>query len=179
MWSAESARAAASVWDIATPTRQGLRGVSMAGFRDRAGVVELTAIPYPAVTVVVDFGDESLVVDHANGAERGSVVAGLAPDKVRVRGRNIECLQIRLSPVVAHAMMGSAELSGTVIALGDLLGAGRRANHGTTAWGRVVAGSLRDRRGCARSTTSDRPRGRSGGRLRLGADDVQPRTGSG
>jgi AraC-like DNA-binding protein len=123
MWSAEWVRAAASVWDIATPTRPGLPGVSMAGFRDRAGVVDLTAIPHPAVTVVVDFGVEPLVVDDANGAQHGSVVAGLAPGKVRVRGRNIECLQIRLSPVVAHAVMGaSAELRGTVIALGDLWG---------------------------------------------------------
>jgi hypothetical protein len=123
MWSAERAHVAANAWDIATLTRPGLlRGVSMAGFRDRAGVVDLTAVPYPAVTVVVDLGDAPLVVDDASGEQHGSVVAGLAPGNVRVRGRNIECLQIRLSPVVAHAMMGSAELSGTVIALGDLWG---------------------------------------------------------
>jgi AraC-like DNA-binding protein len=96
----------------------------MAGFRDRVGGVDLTAIPYPAVTVVVDFGDGSLVVNDGNGAQHGSVVAGLAPGTVRVRGRNIESLQIRLSPVVARAVMGgvAAELRGMVIPLGDLWG---------------------------------------------------------
>jgi AraC-like DNA-binding protein len=97
----------------------------MAGFRARAtDLVDLRTVPYPAITVVVDFGDGPLVVDDGSGRQqRGSVVAGLAPVNVRVRGRDIECLQMRLSPVVAHAVLGATpELGGTVVALEDLWG---------------------------------------------------------
>jgi AraC-like DNA-binding protein len=97
----------------------------MAGFRDRTSEpVDLDVVPYPAITVVVELGEEPLVVDDASGRQqRGSVVAGLAPGSVRVRGRDIECLQIRLSPVVAHAVLGaSSELGGTVVAFDDLWG---------------------------------------------------------
>jgi AraC-like DNA-binding protein len=114
------------VWDIATPSRPGrLQGVTMAGFRQRAtDPVDLRVVPYPAVTVVVDFGDGLLVVDDASGRQqKGSVVAGLAPGSVRGLGRDIECLQVRLSPVVAHAALGaSPELGGSVVALDDLWG---------------------------------------------------------
>ncbi len=102
MSSAGSARDAAAVWDIATPLRPGrLPGVSKAGFRARAGdLVDLEPVPYPAITVVVDLAEALLVIDDATGRqERGSVVAGLAPDAVRALGRDIDCLQVRLSPV--------------------------------------------------------------------------------
>jgi AraC-like DNA-binding protein len=126
MRSAEWARDAAAVWDIATPSRPGrLPTVSMAGFRQRAtDGVDLRVVPYPAVTVVVDFGDEPLLLDDATGRQqRGSVAAGLAPGGLRVRGRGIECLQVRLSPVVAHAVLGeTGEAGGAVIALEDLWG---------------------------------------------------------
>jgi AraC-like DNA-binding protein len=97
----------------------------MAGFRDRAtDAVNLNVVPYPAVTVVIDFGDGPLLVDDATGCEqRGSVVAGLAPSSVRVRGRDIECLQVRLSPMAAHAVLGaSRQLGETVVPLDDLWG---------------------------------------------------------
>ena len=113
------------MWDIWTPSHRGrLPGVSMAGFRDRMqDHVELQPVPYPAVTVGIDLGDE-LVVDDVSGREqRGNVVVGIEPNGVRVRGRDIECLQIRLSPVIAHAVLGdSVQLSGTVVALDDLWG---------------------------------------------------------
>jgi AraC-like DNA-binding protein len=97
----------------------------MAGFRDRSrGLVGLRVIPYPAVTVFVDFGDGLLVEDASGREQRGSVVAGLVPGAaVRGRGRDVECLQVRLSPMVALAVLdASEELSGTVVALGDLWG---------------------------------------------------------
>ena len=126
MRSGESAHDAAAAWDIATPSRPGrLPGLSMAGFRARdSGVVDLGLVPFPAVTVAVDLGDDLLIVDEASGREqRGSVVAGLAPGGVRARGRGLECLQMRLSPVVAHAVLGaSPELGGTVVGLEDLWG---------------------------------------------------------
>ena len=124
MAAAEPAREAAVRWDIAVPSRPGrLLGMSMAGFRDRATDLDLRVVPYPAVTVVVDLG-EGLLVDHAGGQlQRGSIVAGLAPDGVRGRGRDIECLQIQLSPVVAHTVLGAApDLGETVVALDDLWG---------------------------------------------------------
>jgi AraC-like DNA-binding protein len=98
----------------------------MAGFSERAAdVVDLRVIPYPAVTVVVDFGDAPVVVDDArSGRQQGCLVIGLVPDDLRVHGRNIECLQVRLSPIVAHAVLGgsSPESAGRVVSLDDLWG---------------------------------------------------------
>jgi len=126
MGPAEPLRAAAAVWDIAVPSRPGrLAGVRMAGFRARAtDLVDLPVVPYPAVTLVIDLGNGPLLVEHASGRpQRGSLAAGLAPGAVRARGRGIECLQVRLSPVAAHAVLGAcSELGGTVAALDDLWG---------------------------------------------------------
>src|SRR5215470_17060056 len=123
---AEQARAAAAVWDIAVPSRPGpMAGVRMAGFSDRAkDLVDLPVVPYPAVTLVIDLGHRPLLVEHANGQpRRGSLAAGLAPGAVRARGRDIECLQVRLSPLAAHAVLGAgSQLGGTVVALDDLWG---------------------------------------------------------
>jgi AraC-like DNA-binding protein len=117
---------AAELWDIATPSRRArLPGVSMAGFRaNSADLVDMSVVPYPAVTVFIDFGDALLVDDATGQRQRGSVVTGLAPGAVfRGLGHDIECLQVRLSPVVAHAALdASAAISGTVVALGDLWG---------------------------------------------------------
>jgi AraC-like DNA-binding protein len=122
---AESQREAAAVWDIATPARPcRLPGLSMAGFSERGtDYVDLPVVPYPAVTIAVDLGDELLVHDDSGRRERGSVVAGLAPDGVRIRGRGIVGLQLRLSPVLAHAVLGAcADLSGALVALDDFWG---------------------------------------------------------
>jgi AraC-like DNA-binding protein len=98
----------------------------MAGFRGRADrPVELQMVPHPALTVFIDFGDALLIDDAGGEQKRGSVVVGLAPGSVRAGGcgRDVDCLQIRLSPVVAHAVLGaSSELGGTVLALEDLWG---------------------------------------------------------
>jgi hypothetical protein len=119
------ARDAAPVWDIAVPSRPGrMAGVRMAGFTNRAkDLVDLQVVPCPAVTLFIDLGD-GVLVDHASGQQqRGGLAVGLAPSGVRGRGRDIECLQVRLSPVVAHAVLGaSSELGGTVVALDDLWG---------------------------------------------------------
>lgn len=96
----------------------------MAGFRGRADEsVELRMVPYPALTVFIDFGDTLLVDDVSGDRKRGSIVVGLAPGSVRGVARDADCLQVRLSPVVAHAVLGaSAELGGTVVSLEDLWG---------------------------------------------------------
>ncbi|WP_280381439.1 helix-turn-helix domain-containing protein [Nocardia wallacei] len=125
MRSADPLRDAAALWDIALPSRPDrLPGISMAGFRGRTGDhIDIRVVPYPAVTVFVDFGD-ALLIDAGGGRrQRGTVVVGLAPTGVWGRGRDIDCLQIRLSPVVAHAALGAAtELNATVTALDDFWG---------------------------------------------------------
>jgi AraC-like DNA-binding protein len=96
----------------------------MAGFRDQAAdLVDLSFVPHPAVTLFIDLGD-GMLVDEASGQElRGSLAVGLAPGGVRGRARDFECLQVRVSPVVAYGMLGtSAAIGGTVAALDDLWG---------------------------------------------------------
>jgi AraC-like DNA-binding protein len=119
-------RDATAVWDITTPSHPGrLAGVSMAGFRQRgAGDVDLRPVPFPAVTLGIDLSDASVVVgDDAGAQQRGSVVIGLAPHGLCVHGRDVECLQVRLSPLVAHAVLGTGgDSTGAVIALDDLWG---------------------------------------------------------
>lgn len=97
----------------------------MAGFRSHAtDFVDLRLVPYPAVTLFIDFGDGLLVDETSGRVLRGSIVAGLAPGAVlRGQGRDIECLQVRVSPVAAHAALGaSPEIGGAVAALEDLWG---------------------------------------------------------
>lgn len=76
--------------------------------------------------VIFDLGEIPIVVDDESGPlQRERVVAGLAPNGARGRGLagSFECLQVRLSPVVAHAVLGaSSELGGAVVALDDLWG---------------------------------------------------------
>lgn len=113
------------MWDIAVPSRPGLLpGVSMAGFSGRSRpVVDLKVVPYPAVTVLVDLGDMLIVDEDGGGRQRGSVAFGLMPGGLHGHGQDVECLQVRLSPVVAHAVLGgSADLCGTVVALDDVWG---------------------------------------------------------
>lgn len=114
------------MWDIALPATPGsVPGVKMAGFRARsAEPIDLSTVPYPAVTVVVDLSAEPFVVEDAVGEpRRGSLVAGITPSRVRARGRDVECLQVRLSPLTAHAVLrGASDLADAVVTLEDLWG---------------------------------------------------------
>jgi AraC-like DNA-binding protein len=77
------------------------------------------------VTLVVEFGAGPLIVDDAAGRQqRGSLVAGLGFGAVRVGGEDFEAVQVRLSPVVARAVLGvcPVDLDGAVVALDDLWG---------------------------------------------------------
>ncbi|WP_203866384.1 helix-turn-helix domain-containing protein [Plantactinospora endophytica] len=96
----------------------------MAGFRGRAeDPVNLQMVPYPAFTVFLDFGDALLVDDASGEWRRGSVVVGMTSGSVRGRGRDVDLLQVRLSPTVAYGVLGvSAEPDATVVALEDLWG---------------------------------------------------------
>ncbi|GAA5200419.1 helix-turn-helix domain-containing protein [Rugosimonospora acidiphila] len=99
----------------------------MAGFGDQANEFrEVGLIPHPAVTVIFDFGDEPFIVEDGRGSrQRDRIVAGLAPDGARAQAlaRSSECLQLRLSPMLAHTALGACgELGGTVVGLDDLWG---------------------------------------------------------
>ncbi|MFI6739698.1 helix-turn-helix domain-containing protein [Nonomuraea sp. NPDC050451] len=118
----------AAVWGVACPRRRSrVAGVTMAGFRVR-DLDTLRMVPHPAVTLLVEFGTGSPVLDYAAGRQqRGSIVAGPglgSGGAVLARGENVECVQVRLSPAIARAVLGvsPAELGGAVVALDDLWG---------------------------------------------------------
>ncbi|GAA1969297.1 helix-turn-helix domain-containing protein [Amycolatopsis minnesotensis] len=127
MWTGASERDDGLLWDITCPGRPGrLPGVTMAGFGDRGSTPPgLRLIPHPAVTLLLVFGG-TIAVEDATGRQRqGSFVTGLGfGDILRTRRMEaFECLQVRLSPVAAHAVLGGvvAEI-GAVVTLDDLWG---------------------------------------------------------
>jgi AraC-like DNA-binding protein len=154
------------LWDIACPAQPGrVPGVTMAGFTDR-GITPpgLRLIPHPAVTLVLVFGGTIAVEDVAGRRQQGSFVTGLGYGEAlrALRADAFECLQVRLSPTVAHAALGAAvaDLDGAVVALDDLLGAeaARVCDRlgGLSAWAdrfALVDGWLADR-GAATSRVS-------------------------
>ncbi|MEV6906371.1 helix-turn-helix domain-containing protein [Amycolatopsis sp. NPDC051071] len=116
------------LWDIACPKQAGrVPGIAMAGFRDR-GITPpgFRLIPHPAVTLILVFGGTIAVEDATGRQQRGSFVTGLgfgeALRTLRVEG--FQCLQVRLSPLVAYAVLGAAiaDLENTVVTLDDLWG---------------------------------------------------------
>jgi AraC-like DNA-binding protein len=114
-----------ALWDVALPASPGrLPGVTMAGFADRGRTpAGLRLIPPPAVTLALVFGPGTVVLSAAAG--RGSVVAGLGFGTTRIlRAADFACVQVRLPPVVAGAVLGirPAELGGAFVALDDLWG---------------------------------------------------------
>jgi AraC-like DNA-binding protein len=115
-------------WHIAVPSRPiRLAGVAMAGFSDRADApFDIAMVPHPAVTVILGLGNTPILVNDAGGQQQQDrVVAGLAPSGARGEGLagSFETLQVRLSPLVAHKVLGaSSELGGTLLALDDLWG---------------------------------------------------------
>lgn len=66
----------------------------MAGFvGDTVDLVDLTVVPYPAVTLFLNLREKLLV----NDVPRGSIVAGLAPQDAGARTGH----RMRADPVVA------------------------------------------------------------------------------
>lgn len=112
--------------DIAVPHRPDrLPGISMAGFRQSLpSAVDIAMVAHPSVTLLVDLSEgEGIVFDSPGRHERGSVVIGLMPGDLRAGGRVGECLQIRLEPDVAAAVLDAApDLSGTMAPLADVWG---------------------------------------------------------
>ncbi|MFI8972475.1 helix-turn-helix domain-containing protein [Nocardia asteroides] len=114
-------RIAGAVVDVAVPGWS-MAGVGLAGFAGRAAAdVELQVVPYPAATVFLDFGDGWLVGAEGGTGQRGNAVIGLGAARVSGRARDVELLQVRLSPVVAHAVLGPPA-GAAVAALDELWG---------------------------------------------------------
>nr|WP_055567863.1 helix-turn-helix domain-containing protein [Streptomyces atriruber] len=130
MGSTTSERAGSTAWDVARPQRsRRLAGVDMAGLRVPGTLTEgLRLVPHPAVMLILEFGPTpSTVHDGADGLHRGSLVAGPgfgSGGGVRAWGEHIECVQVRLSPVVAGTILGvsPADLTGAMVSLEDLWG---------------------------------------------------------
>lgn len=125
-----SQRVDPAAWDVVRPHRPGrLPGADMAGFRVRGPVVAgLRVVPHPAVMLILEFGESAPTMDDGTGRRhRGSLVAGPgfgSGGAVRAWGEQVECVQVRLSPVVAGAVLGvrQAELAGAAVPLDDLWG---------------------------------------------------------
>ncbi|GAB3803200.1 helix-turn-helix domain-containing protein [Humibacter antri] len=122
------------LWDVSSPSRPiSLPGVRAAGFTDRGLTPpQLRLIPHPALTLILVFDGSISVENEAGQRLRGSLV--LAPGFGQVlRSAQLQtfgCLQLRLSPPVARAVLGgvAAEIDG-VLELEDL-------------WGRHAAGLI-------------------------------------
>lgn len=100
-------------WDVVGATAAGrVPGVAMAGFSDRGRTpAGLRLIPHPAVTVALMFGPAEVVMADGAGRERrGSLVAAMGwRGSVGVtRADGMQCLQVRLAPPVARAILGVA-----------------------------------------------------------------------
>lgn len=121
-------RDAGNGWEVALPPLGGtsLGGVRMAGFRDRIAVgLDKKVLPQPAVVVVIGLGAAPFTVEGGGAPQPlRSFAAALSPGPARIRGEHVECIEMRLSPPAAYALLGVSprELVRPVISLEDLWG---------------------------------------------------------
>ncbi|WP_399894708.1 helix-turn-helix domain-containing protein [Streptomyces sp. BBFR51] len=112
--------------DIAVPRPSArLPGISMAGFSQRVpAFVDMAMVAHPSVTLLIDLSEGEGLLYGARGRHgHGSFVVGLAPGGLRAAGRVGACLQIRLEPAVAAAVLGSSTaLTGRVESFEDVWG---------------------------------------------------------
>jgi AraC-like DNA-binding protein len=104
----------------------GLPGVRMAGFRQHgaAPATSISMVAHPSVTLLIDLGEQDrLGYELVGRQEHGSVVIGLLPGRLRAICHGVGCVQIRLEPAVAAAVLGEAAgLTGAVVPLADIWG---------------------------------------------------------
>ncbi len=92
--------------------RTSTRVRAMAGFRYRGMTpTGLRVIPPPGVTLALMFGPVFITVGGATGRQlHGSFVAGLGFEPMQVhQAESFACLQVRLSPVTAGAVLGASQ----------------------------------------------------------------------
>ncbi|MBF6327729.1 helix-turn-helix domain-containing protein [Nocardia transvalensis] len=129
--SAPADRDAENGWEVAHLLGgRSVDGVRMAGYRDRgAAGLDLQVLPQPAVIVIIGLGDDPLTVEGSGGRRPlRSFVAALSPGASRIRGTYVECIEMRLSPMAAYALLGVSprELDGAVTDLEQLWGRDER-----------------------------------------------------
>ncbi|WP_039798513.1 helix-turn-helix transcriptional regulator [Nocardia araoensis] len=104
-------------------------GTAMIGYGARgAGGLDLRVTALPAVTVLIEFGENELIVDSAAGRQAFSgFVSGFPHGTMRVRTEQAQCIEARLSPLQAYSLpnIDPADLGRTIVGLEDLWG--RRA----------------------------------------------------
>ncbi|MGY0497889.1 helix-turn-helix domain-containing protein [Nocardia sp. FBN12] len=79
----------------------------------------------PEVTVVIQFGDSRLTVDGPDQQPTfDGLVAGLVPGIRHVRAERLECVELRMSPIVAYRLLGvaPADLAGALAGPGEIWG---------------------------------------------------------
>ena len=97
----------------------------MAGFRySDIGPVDLTMIPHPSVTLLLDLTERGVAYNGPGGSVAGSAIIGLRAGALRMNSAGLgEVLQIRLSPVAAAVILrDTAVIGGTVTPLPRLWG---------------------------------------------------------
>ncbi|BAU82012.1 araC family transcriptional regulator [Streptomyces laurentii] len=121
-----------AVWKVECPTRPSrMPGVRMAGFRDNGTGLAAAGhrvVPHPDVTLFLEFGARApLMEDTAGRQRRESLLAGPglgSGGALWVRGEDLECVQVRLSPPVAGVVLGVSpgDLDGAPVPVEDLWG---------------------------------------------------------
>jgi AraC-like DNA-binding protein len=114
-------------WDFVRPADvASVGGVAMIGFRScSGGGLDIRVAGIPAVTMVVEFGENELTVDSDAGQQSlAGFVSGFLQGTMRVHSKRVECIEVRLSPILTHSLLGVAptDLSCPVVALEDLWG---------------------------------------------------------
>jgi hypothetical protein len=114
-------------WDFVRPADvTSVGGVAMIGFRScSGGGLDIRVTGIPAVTMVVEFGENELTVDSNAGQQSlAGFVSGFLQGTMRVHSKRVECIEVRLSPILTHSLLGVAptDLSCAVVALEDLWG---------------------------------------------------------
>src|ERR1700760_655705 len=107
--------------DVTVPA-VGWPGITMAGFRQRTtAAAEIAMVAHPSVTLMVDLSDgPGVAYRMGDRRERGSVVIGLLPGDLRATSDRVECLQIRLEPVIAASLLGVP--AGALVSFADVWG---------------------------------------------------------
>jgi AraC-like DNA-binding protein len=105
-------------------------GAAMIGFRDcGAAGLDIRVTGMPAVTVVIQFGENDLIVDSNAGRHAlTSFVSRYPRGTMRIRSERAECVEVRLSPARAYSLfrVPSADLGCAVVDLEDLWGSRAR-----------------------------------------------------
>ncbi|MGW4717124.1 helix-turn-helix domain-containing protein [Nocardia sp. NPDC004260] len=140
-------------------------GTAMIGYRAHgAGGLDLRVTALPAITVLIEFGENELIVDSTAGRQALSgFVSGFPHGTMRVRTERAECIEARLSPLQFYSLstIDPVDLGHTVVGLDDLWGRGalllRERLAGAETWEERFALTNSFLRRCADPTRTPDP----------------------